>query len=134
MRSNSTPTPQPRAVCSVPLPISARWRRPVLYPNVYVWYVLLSSLDIMLTWTILHLDGVELNPLADWVIHHGGLPGMVTYKFVLVLLVVAICEVVGRLRDRIGRRLSEWAVAITAIPVGVAFGHLALDVLDLMAH
>jgi hypothetical protein len=132
MRSN--PTPQPRAAGSVRLLPWAPWRRPVLYPNVYVWYVLLSALDIMLTWTILHLDGVELNLLADWVIHHGGLPGMVAYKFVLVLLVVAICEVVGRRRDRVGRRLSEWAVAITAVPVGVAFAQLALDVLDLMAH
>ncbi len=103
------------------------YRRAVLYPGPYVWYVFLSSLDIMMTWIVLHAGGFELNFLADWVIHHGGLPGTVAYKFGLVMLVVVICEVVGRVNDAVGRRLAEWSVAITVIPVLLAFVQLGID-------
>jgi len=121
--------PSSPAASELPLSAGARfWRRPALYPDVYVWYVLFSALDIMMTWIILHLDGVELNVLADWVIELGGLPAMVFYKFVLVMLVVAICEVVGRRRERLGRRLAKWSVAITVIPVAVAFAQLISEV------
>jgi hypothetical protein len=101
----------------------------MLYPNVYVWYVFLASLDIMMTWIVLHLDGFELNPLADWVIQRGGLPATAAYKFALVLVVVLVCEVVGRHSNDMGRRLAEWAVAVTAIPVALAFVQLARDLL-----
>ena len=42
---------------------------------------------------------------------------MVFYKFALVVFVILLCQVVGRLRPATGRRLAEWAVAITFIPV-----------------
>jgi hypothetical protein len=95
-------------------------RRAVLYPDLYPWYVLLASLDIMLTWVVLHLGGRELNHVADWVLNRWDLPGMVIFKFSLVTLVVVICEVVGHVRGPLGRKLAEWAVAVTAIPVVVA--------------
>lgn len=102
-------------------------RAPVLYPNSYVWYVFFASLDIMMTWIILHLDGREVNWLARMVIETGGLAGTVLYKFALVLLVVVICEIVGRFNDAKGRKLAEWSVAITIVPV--AFAALQLAVL-----
>ncbi|RMF83910.1 MAG: hypothetical protein D6744_03945 [Planctomycetota bacterium] len=129
----------------------------MLYPNVYVWFVFVAALDVMCTYVILHpvlfpaplppaatpespdLDahllsaaeprGQEVNALAAWVIEHGGMPGTVGYKFSLVLLIVLICEIVGRRRYRLGRRLAEWSVAITTIPVIVAIVQIARDVL-----
>ena len=92
----------------------------VLYANAYVWYVLLASLDIMLTTVIMAADGHELNTVADRVIQRWGLPGLVVFKFAFVLLVIFICEIVGRRNDKTGRRLAEWSVAITAIPVVVS--------------
>ena len=108
--------------------------RPVLYPNVYVWYVLLASLDVMLTCAVLWAGGRELNTLADRVIDRWGLPGLVTFKFLLVLFVVGICEVVGRRNDRTGRRLAEWAVAITAIPVVLSLLQLFLHMYGAEQH
>jgi hypothetical protein len=100
----------------------------VLYPDVYVWYVLLASLDIMLTWVVLHLGGREVNTVADWVIDRWGAPGIVSYKFGLVMLVVGICEFVGRRNGRTGRKLAEWAVAVSSIPVILAFVQLLLKI------
>lgn len=96
----------------------------VLYANAYVWYVLLASLDIMLTTVIMAADGHELNSVADRVIQRWGLPGLVVFKFAFVLLVIFICEIVGRRNDKTGRRLAEWSVAITAIPVVISIVQL----------
>lgn len=102
--------------------------RPVLHPNLYVWFVFLSSLDLMLTWIVLHLDGVEVNILANWVIDRYGLFGAVSFKFGLVALVVCICEAVGRRQPTTGRSLAQWAVAISLVPVVLAFVQLLLEV------
>lgn len=101
-------------------------RRAVLFPDLYVWFVLLASLDIMLTWVILALGGREVNVLADWIIRLGKLPGVVIFKFACVMTLIAICEVVGRVRPVLGRPLALWAVAMTALPVIVALLQMAI--------
>jgi hypothetical protein len=96
------------------------------YPNEYVWFVLVSSMDIMLTWAILtKREGVEVNPLARLVIDTwnglwpaGGLVGAIGFKFALMLFVIIACEIVGRRRDQLGRRLARLAVLVSALPVG----------------
>lgn len=100
---------------------------PMLYQRAYLWFVLVSALDIVFTWTILSLGGKEVNVIADAVIAHTGFSGMMIYKFCLVLLVVVICEVVGRRRLALGRFLASWSVAITAVPV-------VLSLYQLLAH
>lgn len=107
-------------------------RRPVLYPDIYVWFVFFAALDILLTYIILSPvifedRGREVNAVAEWIIKHYGLPGMVVYKFSLVMLIVCICELVGRLRDHTGRRLAKWCVALTAIPVVVSVVLIVTD-------
>lgn len=106
------------------------WRRPVLFPDVYVWFVFLGAMDIILTSIILSplFRGYEVNVLARWVMENGGLVGTVAYKFGAVMLVIVICEVIGRRRLETGRRLAEWAVAISIIPVLVAFLQMLVDV------
>ncbi|HUU94878.1 MAG TPA: hypothetical protein VM487_03995 [Phycisphaerae bacterium] len=132
-------TPQPSGHAQRRAGARSLFGRAVLYPNVYAWYVFLASLDVMLTFLILsdlfsEIDvyapprGTELNPLANWITRIGGLPGIIAFKFALVILVVCICEIVGRRKHETGRRLAKWAVAISAIPVVVALVQMALDV------
>jgi len=87
------------------------------YPAPYTWLVFLAAMDIMLTWIVLYTGGREVNALAAWVIQNAGLPGMVLYKFALVILIVVICEIIASRKEPTARKLAEWAVAITAIPV-----------------
>jgi hypothetical protein len=96
-------------------------RRDVLYPNAYLWLVFVSSMDIMMTWVVLHFGGYEANGLAAAVLEHHGLPGLVGFKFAFVTLVIVICEVVGRRRRETGFGLARAAVAITCFPVVLAF-------------
>jgi len=98
---------------------------PVQHPNQYIWFVLVSSLDLMLTCVILNLGGAEVNAVANAVLSYGGLPTLVMFKFALVTLVIVFCEWITRRNPRAGFKLAEWAVAITAIPVAISLIQLA---------
>ena len=98
--------------------------RPLRYQNHYVWFVFISALDVMLTWVILHFGGWEVNHVADFVIRRFGLPGLVTFKFAIVVFVILLCEAVGRRRHGAGNTLAEWSIAITSIPVVIALYQL----------
>jgi len=91
--------------------------RPMMFPNAYVWLLLFSAMDVMLTWVVLQLGGAEINGLADWFISRYGLTGMTIYKFSLVVIFVVLCEIVGRLRTSSGRMLSRVGVLIAVFPV-----------------
>ena len=51
--------------------------------------------------------------------------GLVGLKYSTVMLVVMICESVGRTRPRLGRALATAAVAISALPVGLGLLQVA---------
>lgn len=102
---------------SIPLSV----RQPVLYPDRYAWYILVSSLDIMFTVTLLvHLGAHEVNMLAQRSIELFGTWGLIGLKFISVIVVVGICEYVGRKRDRVGRGLATAAIFISLFPVVAA--------------
>lgn len=101
-----------------------------LYPNNYVWYIFLSSLDLMFTWLILHAGGREVNALAAWIIEAYNVRGLVAFKFLAVVFVVLICEIVGRRRWVTGLMVARWAVALSAFPVLVGGMHLLRLVLQ----
>jgi uncharacterized membrane protein len=97
------------------------------YQNAYTWLVLVSALDVMLTLVVLvAMNGFEINPVAAAVIHTLGYGWAIIFKFAIVVLVVLICEVVGRMNDRSGRKLARAAVAINSLPVIYTFGLLMI--------
>ena len=99
---------------------------PLRYPGTYLLFVLLAAADLVFTFWIIWAEGsqAELNGVARAVIDHLGLPGAVAFKLALVVFVVVMCEVIGRRRDKTGRRLAEWSAAVTAIPVVVSIVQL----------
>ena len=101
----------------------------MLYQDEYVWLLFVSAMDLMLTWLVLGLGGVEVNPVADAVHLAWGFSGMIVFKLCLVLLVVLICETIGRRQPQRGRTLARVAVAISAVPMVVSLSQLAWSVL-----
>ena len=96
-------------------------RRHVLYPDRYAWYVLASSLDIMVTVTVLvHLGAREVNTFAQWSIERFGTWGLIGLKFLSVIVVVAICEHIGRRKPRLGATLATAAILLSLVPVFAA--------------
>ena len=91
------------------------------YPFSYLALIFISSLDISLTWIILSfLEGREVNPLAERVIETHDLPGLIVYKFCLMVFVIVVCEIVGRRKDRLAHALAWFSVAVSAFPVAKA--------------
>jgi hypothetical protein len=107
-----------------PAPIGWLSLPPMRYQNQYVWFLFFASLDIMLTWAILKRGGTEVNPIARLVIDNWDLPGAIAFKFSLILVVITVCEIVGRRKDRTGRWLVHVAVVISAMPVIYSLGLL----------
>ena len=93
------------------------------YQNAYVWLILVSALDVMLTLLVVVLwpTGYEVNPVAAAVIEVMGFGWAIVFKFATIVLVVVLCEVIGRKSDRVGRRLSHFAVALNSIAVLYTF-------------
>ncbi len=89
------------------------------------WFLLACALDVVMTFLLLHLSAsghttvrfVESNPLARWVIHHWGLPGMITFKAGLSVLVVGIAMVVYRVRPIVARLLLIGGTVVVAAVV-----------------
>lgn len=100
-------------------------RQPVLYPDEYTWLLLVSAMDLMLTWLILQLGGREVNPVANAVLRMGGFGGMIVFKFAAVVVFVLACEAVGRMQWGRGRSLARVAVGISAVPIVVSLAQLA---------
>lgn len=97
----------------------AWWRaRSVLYPERYLWYVLVSSLDIIVTVSVLiHYGAREVNSIAQASIELFGTWGLIGLKFLTLVIVVLICEYIGRKDERLGRIVATVAVAASLSPV-----------------
>lgn len=92
----------------------------VIFPNGYVWFVFISTLDLLLTWIVLFLGGREANTVANEILVRFGLPGLIVFKFALVVIVICICEWVGRRRHESARLLLSVGIMITCLPVVLA--------------
>lgn len=91
----------------------------LLLPLHYLALIIVSSLDLIFTYTIIFLlDGIEINPIANAVLASPvGFNGLIIFKFVIVIAVIGICEFIARHTSSTARRLAGWAIAISAFPV-----------------
>ncbi len=96
---------------------SFSWTKAVLYPNLYLWLIFVSALDVVMTRVILFFGGTEVNPIADWILGEFGRMGMSLFKFIIVAFVVICCEIVGRQRWKVGRNLARVSIVISMTPV-----------------
>lgn len=98
---------------------SPRTARPtVKFPYFYLALIFVSALDLILTYVVLLIGGIEVNPIANAVLQSpADFHGLIAYKFLIVAAVVLICEYISRHADTTGRRLAGWAVGISAFPV-----------------
>jgi hypothetical protein len=93
------------------------WRVPVCHPNLYMWLVFVSALDVIMTRVILFFGGTEINPIADFIINNWGRLGMSIFKFIIVAFVIIVCEFISRRNMIASRRLAITSIAISMVPV-----------------
>jgi len=109
--------------------VAVRQRHEVLFLPLHMLFVVVSILDIFFTNLILSLDGREVNPIANLVLEHWAMNGMIAFKFCLVALVVIIIEEVGRQQYAKGRWLAIVSISISSVPIFLAVGQLAVYML-----
>ncbi len=90
------------------------------FPFEYGLFMAFNLLDLFVTMLIIQQGGGEANPIAKWFIFLGGKSAFVAFKIVLMLVVIALCEVVARARPTAARLviwfgiLAVGAVAVTS--------------------
>ena len=93
------------------------WKVPVRHPNLYMWLIFVSALDVIMTRVILFFGGTEINPIADFVIDNWGRLGMSIFKFIIVAFVIIVCEFISRRNTIVSRRLATASILISMVPV-----------------
>jgi len=109
-------------VTAIALPLH---RRTLAFGQLYFWYILLATLDLVTTVIILNLGGREANAVANMVLQAAGPAGLLVLKYASVMLVVCICEFVAERRRNTGRFVALAAIALSAVPVIVGWAQLA---------
>lgn len=95
-------------------------RRGLRFETEVSWFVLVSILDIVMTWLALRFSAegrtqgtfIESNPFAQWVLVRWGIQGMAIFKLIMTGLVVVIAEFVGRTRPLVAQALLWGGTAV----------------------
>jgi hypothetical protein len=90
---------------------------PFHYESETLIFVLLSAVDLFVTYFLLHqnlqnLEFVEANPVARFFLYRWGLKGMVYFKFAMVAVVCVVTQIIARWRPRTARILLWFAIAV----------------------
>ena len=94
------------------------WRRSLPLETETTVYVLVSALDVFLTYLLLRRPHfVEANVVARYFIDHWGMKGMVYFKFVMVAVVVVLAQVIATQRENTARRLLLFATVVVGAVV-----------------
>lgn len=70
--------------------------KPLILAQEYLAFVLLNVFDLFLTGWIFRNHMMEGNRLANFVISHFGLIGVVCFKFAVVIFVIIVCEIIAQ--------------------------------------
>lgn len=104
-------------------------RTTLQYETELSWFILVSVLDIVMTFLILRYSAegrtrnamIEGNPVARWILHSYGVGGMAIFKLLVTAVVCVIAEIVGRHRPVVGRNLLRFGTLVVGGVVVYSF-------------
>lgn len=76
------------------------------------WLLMVSVLDVVVTYLILRVGGREANPIANWFIRGWGVKGMVYFKFGVTAFVAVLTQIIAQQRPDVARRLLIFATCV----------------------
>jgi hypothetical protein len=65
------------------------------FQNETTIFILVSALDIFMTYILLRFGAIESNPVANFVFQKWGFQGMIAFKLVIVSIVCVIAQLVA---------------------------------------
>ena len=69
----------------------------------YLGFMLLNLFDLILTGLIFSNSGVEANGIPLWVLQNFGKRGFAIFKFLMVIVIVLVCELISYFEVRDNR-------------------------------
>ena len=70
-------------------------KRDLTLAQEYLGFLLLNLFDLFLTGYIFRHSGQEANGVASWVLIHFKLRGFALFKFIMVVVIILICEMIS---------------------------------------
>lgn len=105
------------------------WKEHIRHEREMLLFVLVSTLDIVMTWALLRRGGfTESNPIAHYILVHWGIKGMVLFKFSMVGVVCFVVQLIARRRTATAQRVLNLATLIVVGVVIYSFTLLAQQV------
>lgn len=113
------------------MPIQVKFRAPpryawlnrlVLYSDVYLWLCLGVFLDVLIAGTLPVMGlryGIPLFSHRLYAYLGAGTVGQLLYRVCLLIMMVLICEEIGRRRPVTGRRVADFFAVVCWVPVVV---------------
>jgi hypothetical protein len=117
---------QQRPLDSRPARVLSALREPCRYLGLHRWFLALAAIDVVLTTLVLRVGGQEANVVPRAILENAGLGGMILLKTVCVVVVLLACEIVGRRREEMGRRLALLAVAANTLAATMGAAYLTI--------
>jgi hypothetical protein len=99
------------------------FKKDVVLAQEYLGFLLLNLFDLFVTGYIFRHSGQEANGIALWVLNHFGLRGFAVFKFLMVVFIIAVCEIIS-LKDI--KRARAVIVGACVLYVCVIFWEAAL--------
>lgn len=126
VKPKTTQQAKPPAPKSGPLPY---WLRHLLtgelpLQNEVTTFILVSVLDIFMTYMLLRVGAVEANPFARFFLVRWGFSGMIFFKMVTVAVVTVIAQIVAQFQMSTARKLLIYATVIVGAVVIYSAGLL----------
>ncbi len=94
--------------------------------TLYPYVLLFALMDVFLTSRILALGGTEVNGVANGILQVTGVPGLLTYKLICVLIVFLICDYIASQGDRRAIRVAQAGIVLNVFPALVGATQLGL--------
>ncbi len=86
------------------------------------WFILISVLDILLTYRLLGIPGVgEANPIARYFIYGWGAKGMIFYKMGMVAFITVLAQVIATKNLKTARYVLFFGITVNSIVVVYSF-------------
>lgn len=103
-----------------PVPSVMRWlfQRNLPLENETLWFVFVSALDIFFTYLLVgYFNFRESNPVAEYILNHWGMRGVVYFKMSTVAVVAVIAQIIAPKSMITARRLLQFATLIVGAVV-----------------
>lgn len=71
------------------------FKKDVVLAQEYLGFLLLNLFDLFLTGYIFHHSGQEANGIPALVLKYAGLRGFAIFKFVMLVLIILLCEIIS---------------------------------------